>query len=121
MAYRRVPYLLPLFPSDFPEIRPLYALADSYKKLPSVLEARFTHGFFPADIEEMGMSALIITDGDRPWRSASPMIWPAPSRKQRIRSAAPIPPSTTRWTPFWNRATALSSWRTLPTIPAAAG
>lgn len=65
MAYRRVPYLLPLFPSDFPEIRPLYALADSYKKLPSVLEARFTHGFFPADIEEMGMSALIITDGDR--------------------------------------------------------
>lgn len=86
-----------------------------------MLEARFTHGFFPADIEEMGMSALIITDGDRALaeRLADDLAGAISQAKDTLRRS--YPPSTTRWTPFWNRATALSSWRTLPTIPAAAG
>ncbi len=65
MAYRRIPYLLPLFPTTRPEIRPLYDLADKLKAQPGVLEVRFTHGFFASDIEEMGMSVLVITDNDK--------------------------------------------------------
>ena len=64
MAYRRIPYLLPLFPSEFPEMQPLYRFANELQQRPGVLYVRFTHGFFPADIEEMGMSVLAITDGD---------------------------------------------------------
>lgn len=65
MAYRRIPYLLPLFPSARPEIRPLYELAASLQAQPGSLCVRFAHGFFPSDIAEMGMSVLAIADGSR--------------------------------------------------------
>lgn len=65
MAYRRIPYLLPLFPTTRPEIRPLYGLAAQLKARAGVLEVRFAHGFFASDIEEMGMSVLAVTDNDR--------------------------------------------------------
>ncbi len=64
MAYRRIPFLLPLFPSAFPEMKPLYSFAKELEKRPGVLHVRFTHGFYASDIEEMGMAVLVITDGN---------------------------------------------------------
>lgn len=65
MSYRRIPYLLPLFPTAFPEMKPLYRIAKDLEKRPGVLHVKITHGFYAADIEEMGMAVLAITDGDR--------------------------------------------------------
>jgi len=65
MAYRRVHHLLPLFPTERAEIRPLYKLAETCQARPGALCVRFTHGFFAADIEELGMAVLVITDNDR--------------------------------------------------------
>ena len=50
MAYCRVPYLLPLFPTEYKPIRPLYELAREIEKRDGVLSVRFSHGFFPSDI-----------------------------------------------------------------------
>lgn len=65
MAYRRIPFLLPLFPSDFPEMQTLYSVAKKLQNTPGARCVRFAHGFFPCDIEEMGMTVMTITDGDR--------------------------------------------------------
>ena len=65
MACRQVHYQLPLFPTDDPAITPLYRLADERMQRPGVLQVRFSHGFYPADIEEVGMVAVAITDGDQ--------------------------------------------------------
>ena len=65
MAYRYIPFLLPLFPSDFPEMKILYDYAKKLQDESGAISVRFTHGFFPADIEEMGMSVLVVTDGDK--------------------------------------------------------
>ena len=65
MAYRRIPFLLPLFPSEFPEIKPLYKFAKELKERSGAISVRFAHGFFPADITEMGMSVLVVTDNDK--------------------------------------------------------
>ena len=64
MAYRRIPHLMPLYPTEKAEIRPLYELAHTLEAKPGMLSARFTHGFFAADIEEMGMAVLTVSDGD---------------------------------------------------------
>ncbi len=64
MAYRSIPYLLPMFPTERPEIAPLYKLAKDLESRDCVISVRFAHGFFPADIEEMGMSVTVVTDGD---------------------------------------------------------
>ena len=64
MAYRRIPHLIPLYPTERQEIRPLYDLAHQLQNRPGVLSAGFTHGFFAADIEEMGMAVLTVTDGN---------------------------------------------------------
>lgn len=65
MAYRRVPYLLPMFPTEREEIAPLYKLAKELEARDGVISVRFAHGFFPADIKEMGMSVMVVTDGDK--------------------------------------------------------
>lgn len=65
MAYRRIPFLLPLFPSAFPEMRVLYDFAKKLEETEGVRQVRFSHGFFPADIEEMGMAVMVVTDGDK--------------------------------------------------------
>jgi len=64
MAFRKIPHLLPLFPTEKPQIRPLYDLADQLQQLPGVRSVTFTHGFFAADIEELGMAVLAVTDND---------------------------------------------------------
>ena len=65
MAYRYIPYLLPFFPSDFPEIKPIYELASKQTVNKDVLSARFAHGFFLSDIDEMGMSVMVVTNGNK--------------------------------------------------------
>lgn len=64
MAYRRIPFLQPLLSHESQALRPLYELVENLEKTPGVLSVRFAHGFFPADIEEMGMSVMAVTDGD---------------------------------------------------------
>lgn len=65
MAYRRIPFLLPLFPSAFPEMQPLYKHAKELQEKFGAISVRFSHGFFPSDIEEMGMAVLVVTDGNQ--------------------------------------------------------
>ena len=65
MAYRRIPFLLPLFPTDDPAITPFYKRLFEIRAAEGVMEARMAHGFFPADIEEMGMTVMVTTNGDR--------------------------------------------------------
>jgi len=65
MAYRRIPFLLPFFPHDYPEMKPLYDKAKELEARPGIRVVRFAHGFFPADIEEMGMSVIVVSNGDR--------------------------------------------------------
>lgn len=64
MAYRLVPYLLPLFPTDFPEMKCIYNLTKDMKTRSGVLFPGFSHGFFASDIQGMGMGITIVTDGD---------------------------------------------------------
>lgn len=65
MACRQIHFQLPLFPTEDPAIEPLYRLAEEMMERPGVLHVRFSHGFYPADIEEVGMAAVAITDGDQ--------------------------------------------------------
>lgn len=65
MAYRPIPFLLPLFPTDAPELKLLLNKTKELEARPNIRFVRFTHGFFPADIEEMGMSVVVIANGDK--------------------------------------------------------
>lgn len=65
MAYRRIPYLLPLFPTSFPEIGVFLDMAKQYQRESGVRFARIAHGFFPSNIPEMGMSVMVITDNNQ--------------------------------------------------------
>lgn len=64
MAYRRIPYLMPLIPSQSKALEPLYNFAEELEKTPGILSLRFSHGFFPADMEEMGLAVMAVTDND---------------------------------------------------------
>lgn len=65
MAFRKIPYLLPMFPTDEPEMKVLYAKTKELQNREGVRMVRFAHGFFQADIEELGMSVMVITNGNR--------------------------------------------------------
>jgi len=65
MAYRNIPYLLPFFPTDTPEMKSLYELARKLEQKDGVLCVRLAHGFFPSDIEDMGMAVTVVTDNDK--------------------------------------------------------
>lgn len=64
MACRRLPYLLPLFPTDTPEMQKYLQMAKAYESRPGVRCVRFTHGFFSADVPEMGMGVQAVTNND---------------------------------------------------------
>jgi microcystin degradation protein MlrC len=64
MGYCRIPYLLPLFPTELEPLRSFNARALEMEQEPGILSVRINHGFFLADIKEMGMSVITITDGD---------------------------------------------------------
>ena len=64
MGYCRIPYLLPLFPTAFEPMHSYNKKALALEK-DKILSVRITHGFFPADIKEMGMSVIVVTDGDQ--------------------------------------------------------
>ena len=65
MAYRRIPYLLPLFPTADPAISPIYDRMFEMRATDGVLEARLAHGFFPSDVEEMGIAVMVTTNNDQ--------------------------------------------------------
>lgn len=65
MEYRKIPFLLPLLPDQSPQMRPLYACAEKLNSQTNSVSIRFAHGFFPADIKELGMAVLAVTDGDK--------------------------------------------------------
>ena len=65
MAYRYIPHLLPLLPCEEPQIKPLYELTEQLSHTRGVCSVRFAHGFFMADIAQMGMSVMVVTDGDK--------------------------------------------------------
>lgn len=65
MACRKIPHLMPLYPTERQEIRPIYELAHSLQEHPDALSVRFTHGFFASDIAELGMAAIVVTDKDQ--------------------------------------------------------
>lgn len=65
MTYRRIPFLCPLLFDKSPQISPIYEFIKRINSHPDVLSLRFTHGFFSADIEEMGMAVLSITNDNR--------------------------------------------------------
>lgn len=64
MACRRIPFLQPFLSHESEALRPLYVLAEELEQRSGVLSVRFAHGFFPADIEEMGMGVTVVTDGN---------------------------------------------------------
>ena len=64
IGYHRIPYLLPMFPTELPEIKEFEDLCKEYEAKDGVLCCRLAHGFFPSDIEEMGMSVVTVTDND---------------------------------------------------------
>lgn len=64
MACRRIPFLLPLFPSDAPEMQKLYSVAKRLQDTYGARSVRFAHGFFASDIEEMGVTVMAVTNGD---------------------------------------------------------
>lgn len=65
MSYRKIPFLQPLLPSASPQLSPIYAHAEETAKKHGALSLRFTHGFFPADITELGMAVLAVADSNK--------------------------------------------------------
>lgn len=65
MAYRYIPYLLPLFPSDLPQIKGIYDLTKELACQEHILSARFSHGFYLSDIAGMGMAVMTVTNGQQ--------------------------------------------------------
>jgi len=64
MGYRRIPYLNPMFPSALPQIRVFLDMCREEEKRNGAIMVRLAHGFFPSDIEEMGMAVVAVTDGN---------------------------------------------------------
>ena len=62
MGYKRIPYLLPLFPTEFPQLKKVYQMIEEGRKEEGLSSAMLCHGFFPADIEEMGMSVITLAN-----------------------------------------------------------
>lgn len=66
MSYRKIPYLLPLIPSESSQLQPLYQACKEFERAyENVIYVRFTHGFFASDIEEMGMMVIVATENDQ--------------------------------------------------------
>lgn len=65
MAFHPIPYFLPLFPTKFPEMAKFLEMARSMQMQADVCFARISHGFFPANIPEMGMGVVVITNGKK--------------------------------------------------------
>ena len=64
MGYHRIPYLLPMFPTEMPEIKEFQDLCKEYEAKDGVLCVRLAHGFYPSDFPEMGMAVVAVTEGD---------------------------------------------------------
>lgn len=64
MRFKKLPILMPWLPSADEPKKSLLQKVHEYEKRDKVLSISIVDGFFPADIEECGMSVLVQTDGD---------------------------------------------------------
>ncbi len=65
IALRHPPILASLTETQTEVYRPIAEACNEARAIPGVLEATIAHGFFAADIADAGVTALVITDGDR--------------------------------------------------------
>ncbi len=65
MGFSQIPVLCPPIPTAVPPARPIYDKAQEYEKLPGVISVSVAYGYFYADIDEMGMAVVAITENDR--------------------------------------------------------
>ena len=70
MAIRELPLLFPTLPTGHESFLPFREKISRLNEVPGILTARFTHGFFAADVKEGGGATLVITDGDLPQAQA---------------------------------------------------
>ncbi len=64
MAGKILDMLLPLMPTAEKCFAPFLQRAQALRRAPGMLNANIVHGFFHADIREMGLAVLTVTDGD---------------------------------------------------------
>ena len=64
MRVARLPMLFPYTPTEGAAFLPYDQKIRALNEAPGVLEFRFSHGFFAADVEECGPAAVAVTDGD---------------------------------------------------------
>lgn len=56
--------ILSYLPTALPQMAPFVAQARELSQLPGILDCSICHGFFPADLYEMGAAVLTVSDGD---------------------------------------------------------
>ena len=66
MAIHELPMLFPTLPTGHESFLPFREEIGALNKEPGILHARFTHGFFAADVREGFGTTLVITDNDLP-------------------------------------------------------
>lgn len=64
MVCRKISHLLPLIPTASEYLSPFYEKVKELKKKVGIINIGFTHGFFPSDIEEMGMAVISVSDNN---------------------------------------------------------
>ena len=62
MAVQKIPILCPCIPTGVEPAKTVTEKAHDYEKLPGVLSVSVAYSFFYADIEEMGMAVVAVTD-----------------------------------------------------------
>jgi microcystin degradation protein MlrC len=63
-GYCKLPLLMPYVPTDSPEMAEAMDLFIECRKQKHIIDASFCHGFFPADIQEMGASVVVVGNGN---------------------------------------------------------
>ena len=66
MAIHQLPMLFPTLPTGHESFLPFREKISALNREPGILTARFSHGFFAADVAEGTGTALVITDNDLP-------------------------------------------------------
>lgn len=64
MRFCKLPYLFPLIPTADPAMKEIMALEMEQRSRDKVLRVNLCHGFFHADIHELGAAVFAVTDGD---------------------------------------------------------
>ena len=64
MRWYKMPFLQPCLPTADPVIKKYVDMAQEMRQRPGVLRVNICSGFFQADIEEMGVAVIAVTDDD---------------------------------------------------------